>query len=274
MGTVRLDGQSLHVQRAGRAVLAGVDIGLQAGRCVGVIGPNGAGKSTVLAVLAGVLAADPGQVLLDGVPLQRVDRWERARRVGYLPQHAQAGWPMPVRDVVALGRLPWRAAWAADALQDARSVDLAMEQTDIAQFAARPITSLSGGELARAMLAVVLAGQPDILLVDEPVAALDPGHQLAVLQVLRARARAGAAVLIALHDLTLAARFCDELLVLHHGQVVKRGVPGAVLTEPMLAQVYGIRAARGFVAGETFVLPWSTVGSKDADQGRQTDVDP
>ncbi len=247
----------VHLSRQGRPVLAGITLTLKAGRCVGLIGPNGAGKSTALAALAGLLPPTSGEIRLDGTPLSQLDPWERGRRLAYVPQRPDAGWPMPVRDVVALGRLPWRGVWGRPQPHDKHAIACALQQTDCVHLAERPVTSLSGGEVARVMLAVALAGEPLVLLADEPVAALDPGHQLAIMALFQAKARAGAAILVALHDLTLAARFCDELILLQGGQVVASGPPGAVLTDARLTAVYGIHALRGMAGGEAFVLPWA-----------------
>lgn len=212
--------------------LAGVSLDLQPGELVGVIGPNGAGKSTLLAALAGVQRAG-GLVLLDGRPLDRLPPRERARRIGYLPQAGHSAWALRVREVVAMGRLPWGDAGG-------EAIDAALAATGASALAGRRIDALSGGEQARVWLARVLAGQPRVLLADEPVASLDLYYQRAVMAALRSHADAGNAVLVALHDLGLAARHCDRLLLLAGGRAEAAGTPAAVLEPARLSQVYGL----------------------------------
>ncbi|HXG28067.1 MAG TPA: ABC transporter ATP-binding protein, partial [Nevskiales bacterium] len=170
-------------------------------------------------------------------------------------QGGQCHWPMPVAQVVALGRLPHRAPWARVPPADAAAVQRALQAADVAHLADRPVTQLSGGERARVLLARALAVEARVLLADEPTAGLDPAHQLGVMEVLRRRAQSGAGVVVVLHDLTLAARFCDRLLLLGEGRVVADGAAEQVLTEQNLAQVYGIEAHRAAGAEGLLVVP-------------------
>jgi iron complex transport system ATP-binding protein len=201
---------------------------------LGLIGPNGAGKSTLLQCLAGIAAAE-GQALLDGQPLAALPRRERARRVGWLPQTQASAWALRVQDVVALGRLPWGDR---DVTTGRQAVAQAMAQTGIAALAARPVDALSGGEQARVWLARALAGQPQLLLADEPIASLDLKYQRAALDTLRRYASAGRSVILAIHDLGLAARWCDRLCLLQAGRVRAFGTPREVLTEALLTDVF------------------------------------
>jgi iron complex transport system ATP-binding protein len=215
---------------------------LAPGAVVGLIGPNGAGKTTLLRALAG-LTAGPGEVRLGGQPLTALPAVVRARRLGYLPAEREAGWPMRARDVVALGRMPFGGG-------DAGEVDRALALADAAGFAERRIDRLSTGERARVLLARALAGRPDWLLLDEPTANLDAHHQLAILDVLRGEAARGAGVLLTLHDLALAERWCDRLLLMDAGKLVADGAPAAVLTPERLRDVFHVRRGeRGWERG-------------------------
>jgi iron complex transport system ATP-binding protein len=245
--------ENVHVSLGGVEALRGVSAAAEAGAVVGLIGPNGSGKSTLLNTLAGLLTPSQGRVTLDGRPLTAFTPGERARRVGYMEQTPTIHWPMAVEKLVMLGRTPHRAAFAAETAADHAAVDAAMRRADIAGFRGRPATALSGGERARVMLARVLAGDPGVLLADEPAAGLDPFHQLQVMELLRDLAREGRAVLVVLHDLTLAMRFCDRLILLERGRVAAEGRPDAVLADPAAERVFAVNMRRG----DGWVLPWT-----------------
>jgi iron complex transport system ATP-binding protein len=210
--------------------------------------------------MAGLQALAGGALRLDGVELATLDRRARARRIAYLEQSGAGAWPIAARDLVALGRLPHRAWPARLEAEDLAAIAAALAATDAAQFADRPINALSSGERARVLLARALAGQPQVLLADEPVAALDPGHQLGVMGMLRRQAIGGMAVVVVLHDLALAARFCDRLALLGEGGLLASGVPPDVLSDALLARAFAIRALRGTQDGEAWVLPWREAG--------------
>ncbi|HSM94889.1 MAG TPA: ABC transporter ATP-binding protein, partial [Rhizomicrobium sp.] len=215
-----------------------------------IVGPNGAGKTTLLRVAMGYLPHDGGVARVLDRDLRACSREWLARSIAYLPQESAVQWPMLVHRLVALGRLPHGAHDnGAAAVQDA------MARADVLQFAARRFTELSAGERARVLLARALATQAPILLVDEPAAHLDPAHQLRLMELLRAEAARGVAVAITLHDLPLASRYCDEIVVLQNGHVTGQGAPADVLSDAVLAQVFGIAAKR--LDGN--VLPWSRV---------------
>ena len=259
------------------SVLDGIDAGFAATTITGLIGPNGAGKTTLLRAIAGLVAVSSGAVLLDGRHLARLRRRELARAVAYLPQAAPCAWPMQVRRVVALGRLPHLSPWRRPAPEDVRAIDAALVATDVQQLADRNVLTLSGGERARVMLARTLAVDPRYLLADEPVAGLDPEHQLQVMGLLRRRAAAGTGVAVTLHDLSLAARFCDRLIVLDRGRIAADGPPGDVLTPSVLASVFAVNRAYGRRDGQTFVVPWKVVPRlrphvrSDSEAGGRTD---
>lgn len=218
--------------------LRGVSLSLRPGEVTAICGPNGAGKSSLLSCLAGLLALASGQVLLDGAALSDLKPEARARALGYLPQTPEVAWDISVETLAGLGRLPWRTS----AAEDAAAVEAALSALDLAAFAHRPVSQLSGGERARALLARVLAGTPRWLLADEPLANLDLAHQLALLAHLRACAGQGMGVVLVLHDLALAMNHADRVVVLDQGAVAADGPPDLALAEAVLAQVWGVRA--------------------------------
>lgn len=251
-----LSARNIRFSRGGRPVLDGVGLSVGAGECVGLIGPNGAGKSTLLSVMAGLLKAE-GAVALDDRPLEQWPRAERARRIGFLEQGATCHWPLTVERVVTLGRLPHASPWGGEGAADRAAIARAMAQCDVTQFADRNVTALSGGERARVMLARALAGDPGVLLADEPAAGLDPYHQLQVMELLAGLAAGGMAVVVVLHDLTLALRHCTRLCLLDEaGKVAADTAPGDLLDSGALGRVYGIELVRGGHEGAPFALPW------------------
>lgn len=223
-------------------MLQPTSLAVRPGEVVGLIGPNGSGKTTLMRALAS-LSGGPGDVALDGEAIGSLDASARARRIAYLPAEREAGWPMSARDVVALGLMPLGGA-------DDLAVDRALALADVTRFADRRIDRLSTGERARVLLGRTLAGRPDYLLLDEPTANLDAHHQLAILDVLRSEAARGAGVLVTLHDLSLAERWCDRLLLLDEGRVVAEGAPADVLTRERLRDIFHVqRGERGWEPG-------------------------
>lgn len=231
--------EGLSAQRDLHPVLQAVDLTLETGEVLGVVGPNGAGKSSLLRVIAGLLPPTHGAVWWRDRPIARLGATARARAIGYLPQGPQISWPLTVREVVALGRRPHAAA--ADRQADARAVEDALREFQLQAFAEREARALSGGEQMRVHLARLHAGQHELLLVDEPTAALDPRAQLRILAALQTLARAGRGVLLVLHDLPLAARYCDRVLVLDGGRPVVCDAPSRALDDKRLAAVFGVR---------------------------------
>jgi iron complex transport system ATP-binding protein len=239
---VALSLRNVAVHYGAQRILQDVSLDLSAGALVGLIGPNGAGKTTLLRSCASLVPLSSGDIFLNGRPLQAWHRRERARVVGYLAQERSVLWPISSGRLVALGRLPHLGPW--DALPDADQAEVvkAMTATDVLHLAARAVTELSGGELTRVLVARVLAGAPTVLLADEPVSGLDPAHAMQVLTIFRALAREGRTVVVVLHDLTLAARFCDRLVLMDRGGIAAEGAPLEVLTAAHLARTYGITA--------------------------------
>ncbi len=248
------EADNLSLSLGGHRLLDGVSAQFEAGKISIILGPNGAGKSTLLACLAGLRLPDSGGAMLDGAAVSSMDTTARARRIGLLPQNADVHWDIRAGDLVALGRYPHhRRSNAAD---DSEAIEAAMEATDTLQYAARNVLSLSGGERARVLLARVLAGEPEWLLADEPLANLDPRYQLQLLAQLRALADRGVGVIAVLHDLTQAARVADHILLLHEGRVFAAGAPESVLTAENLREVYGIDCAIIYdAAGHIVIVP-------------------
>lgn len=230
---------SLSMCLGGARILGGITARFRPGRVTAVLGPNGAGKSTLLACLAGLRQPDSGEVTLGGVARSALSTRDLSRRIGLLPQTADVHWDVDVATLVALGRYPHRSRWGETEADRAAVAD-AMAATDVTQFADRAMTRLSGGERARVLLARVLAGQPEWLLADEPLANLDPAHQIDALQCLRDAAGRGAGVIVVLHDLNHALRAADDVLLLSGGKVAAFGPPEVVLTRDIIAQTYGV----------------------------------
>jgi iron complex transport system ATP-binding protein len=221
----------------GRWVVDGVDATPPPGALTGLLGPNGAGKTTLLRLVAGLLDPEAGAVLVDDVPVHTIARRERARRIALLEQESSSTVPLTVREVVALGRIPYRTLWGSD--PDEGAVDRALAATDAAHLADRAWSALSGGERQRVHVARALAQEPDLLLLDEPTNHLDVSAQLSLLRFVRDLGRTTVA---ALHDLNLAAAYCAHVLVLSGGRLVAAGDPREVLTADLVRRVYGVDA--------------------------------
>jgi len=235
--------QSLTVDTRVKAL----SVELHRGEVLGLIGPNGAGKSTFLHALVG-LESYAGKAESEGEDLDTYTRIQRAQLIGMHPQIISSAWPISVKDVVTLGRIPWGD-------EDETIIHEAMESAGIKEFSDRRVDHLSGGERARVWLARVLAGQPQVLLADEPVANLDIHYQLSVMDVLKKYAAQAHGVVVALHDLSLAARYCDKLCLLKEGECVAHGTPEEVLNESLLHSVYGVEVDVDLNRQPPVVLP-------------------
>jgi iron complex transport system ATP-binding protein len=252
---MRIEARGLHVSLRGREVLCGLDLAAEPGHLTAVIGRNGAGKTTLLKTLAGLLVPRAGMALIDGRPLGGWERGSLARALAYLPQERLVHWALTARAVVALGRLPYQPLGAGESAADRDAIDAALAAMDAAHLAHRPVPELSGGERARVLIARALAQEPRVLLADEPAAGLDPAHQLTLFRHLAGLAEIGRTVVVAVHDLSLAARFCHSIALVHEGRTLAAGKPQDVLLPQHLAAAYGIRARLHAIEGVPVVVP-------------------
>lgn len=252
-----VEARDVRVVRGGRTILDEVNLVARPGEMLGLLGPNGAGKTTLLRTLSALEAPAGGEVLYDGRSAENLGRRQMGRSVAYLAQSGNIHWPLKVEHVVALGRLPHDH----NPQKDAAAIARAMAAAEVGNLVGRTTGTLSGGERMRVLLARALAVEARVLLADEPVAALDPYHQLHVMELLAAQARAGVTVVVVLHDLTLAARFCHHVALAHQGHLAAIGTPEDVLTAERLRAIYNIEIESGHRHGQPFILPWSRASS-------------
>ena len=244
-----LNAKNLSVRLGTRQVLDGVSARFVAGQVTAIVGPNGAGKSTLLACLAGLRIANSGDVSLGPRSLASLSPRARARQIAFIAQTPEVAWSLEARILVGLGRIPHIGARGLSAA-DNDAIERAMAAARVTELADRDVTTLSGGERGRVLIARALAGEPDWLLADEPLAGLDPGHQLDAAELFQHLAHdQGRGVIITLHDLTLAARMADRILVLAGGTVLADGPVAASFTPEILAQAYGVQTHYGHGQG-------------------------
>ncbi|MDO6461727.1 ABC transporter ATP-binding protein [Granulosicoccaceae sp. 1_MG-2023] len=248
-----LELQKLTVSSGGRTLVNGVSASVPCGGLLGVIGPNGSGKSTLLRAVAQLLEFD-GSVSFNGTALGTLTRQARAREIAYLAQDGAVAWPMRVGEFVSLGRLPHRGV--SDSNTSREAVASALAAMELESLSLRRMDQLSGGERARARLARALAVDAPLLLADEPVAALDPYHQLNVMRLLRQQSERGRCIAVVLHDLTLTSRFCDQVLLMSGGSAVAFGDVRAVLTPANIQAVYQVNMISGEHEQQPYVIPW------------------
>jgi iron complex transport system ATP-binding protein len=234
----RCDDLVVRYPGAARDALAGISLEIPAGRCTAVLGPNGSGKSTLLRVLLGVLRPTSGIARFRDRPVADWPRDALAREIGVLPQGEETHFPMTVREMVAMGRYPHLGPWRRERPVDREAIDRALRRCDVDGLARRDLATLSGGERQRARLARALAQEPGTLVLDEPTVALDVRHAMAILELLRGLREDGATILLVTHDLNLAARYADRLVVLHDGRLAADGPPGEVLGRPLVERVW------------------------------------
>lgn len=249
------------VVRREKAVVSDVSLEIQLGEVVAVVGANGAGKSTLLRALTGLQSLHAGNVLLADVALSNYERRALAKHIAYLPQDRTVHWDMTAERVVALGRLPHRTFMAGETFDDATAIADAMKRMDVMQFAQRPIATLSGGEQARVLIARALAQQAQFIIADEPTAGLDYVHTLQLCDELRHIASHGRAIVIAIHDLSIAARYADRIVILREGVCIANGPPAQVLSTRNLAAAFDVNAIVTEVDGLPVVLAASPLTS-------------
>jgi iron complex transport system ATP-binding protein len=248
-----LNASGICLQRGQRRILDNVSLRSEAGEFIAVIGANGAGKSTLLSVLAGLLMPDAGTVTLDGVPIGHWSGRKLAGRRAYLPQNPRCDWPISVERLVALGLTPALPAFGGLPASFEPMITRALQACDLLDHRGQSATTLSGGELARAMLARALVADPEVLIVDEPIAGLDPKHALDTAQRLSALARSGKLVIASVHDLTLAARYSDRIFALRNGQVQGDGPTQSTLTPALIRSAFDVAACIGGSPGSAYV---------------------
>ncbi|MCP3870164.1 MAG: ABC transporter ATP-binding protein [Gammaproteobacteria bacterium] len=260
---MKLEGKELFQSLGGRPILKGVSVQVQEGEMLGLIGPNGAGKSTLLKLMAGIFTGSSNQILLDGRPFPEYPVIDRGRKIAYLGQEGTAHWPITVERIVALGRLPHLGTWQKPTEEDHSIIQRTLRQSGLSHLASRPYPTLSGGEKARVLMARALAVEPELLLADEPVAALDPSHQLEMMDLLRRHCDQGGSVVVVLHDLRLASHYCEHLQLLLDGDTLSVGTPDQVLTTENLDRAYGIKLRSDNLSiTEAFALTWEHGSSR------------
>lgn len=250
-----LQASGITLRLSGNPILNGLDFSLKQGELVGLIGPNGAGKTSLLRVLANLQKPDSGQLTLHCRPIQSYPLKQLAQQIGYLAQGAPSHWPLQVRRLVELGRLPYLSPWGSLTAEDKTLVDLAMAQAEVEHLSERIVSTLSGGERLRVLMARVFATKPHIILADEPIAALDLYHQLHIMELLREHCDNGGSGVVVMHDLNMAARFCQRLVMIQSGKIVSEGSPAKVLDSDLLAKVYGIKTVTLTDQSDIFIIP-------------------
>lgn len=253
--------EQLHVSMAGRHVLRDISFSVEKGTFLVIVGPNGAGKTTLAKAMVGLLSFK-GVISWEGQNLMAMSATERARTLAFLPQGHFAHWPITGREVVAIGRAPFGSSLSSWTAEDEAAVVDALTTVQADTFADRPITELSGGERARIMLARALAVRAPVLIADEPVASLDPEHQIGVMKTLSDKAKSGTLVIAISHDLVLAARYADRVLALRDGALAALGMPEEALNVRVLRDVFNIEAKPFENGDRTVNLPWRIVGSR------------
>ena len=260
-----MTGNDLTLTLDGHCLLQGVDFALKPGELLGLIGPNGAGKTTLLRLLTGLIRPTSGEISLAGRPLLSLSARSRARSIAYLAQNTVAHWPVSVERILELGRIPHLESWQSPGPRDAEVIESVLERTDISMLRDRPINRLSGGERARVLLARALVTEPRILFADEPVAALDPSHQLDVMALIKTHCRSGGSAVVVLHDLRLAAHFCDSFHLLLNGETLAVGDASEVLSASNLERAYQITINDNFASvSDAMQLSWKPLDASGA----------
>ncbi len=247
--------KNISLELEGHKILQDVSASVKAGETVGLIGPNGAGKSCLLKSILGLLDLDTGSISIDGENLKDLSLKNRAKKMAYAAQGAPVHWPLTAETVVGLGRVPHLNPWQKLSKDDKIALEYAMQRTDCLDLKDRQVTTLSGGERARVLLARVLATGAKYILADEPVSSLDPSHQLQVMKILSGLSKNGNGVLVVLHDLSHALRYCDRIILLNEGKVIGQDTPDKILSDDNLKNIFGISAARWSENGHQFLSP-------------------
>lgn len=254
---MRLETHNVSLIRSGQLILNKVNCSFRPGELVGVLGRNGAGKTSLVKTLAGLLLPTEGVVALDGQPVSEMAPRDRARNIAYLAQDHVVHWPLTVERTVSLGAMPRLNAFERPGSVLVAQIEEAMSSCDVLRFRERSVHTLSGGELARVLLARLMAVGAPVMLADEPVACLDMEHQYAVMNLLKKAVRTGQSVVVVLHDLSLALRYCDRVILLHEGAIAADGASRDVLTPELVGRVFGVEVKRLKVGETSYLLPVS-----------------
>ncbi|MBT6466942.1 MAG: ABC transporter ATP-binding protein [Kordiimonadaceae bacterium] len=246
--------ENINLDINNNSILEDVTITLNRGEMVGLIGPNGAGKTSLLKCILGLLEVKSGSISVDNKNIDDLILKERAKKMAYFAQGAPIYWPLTVENVVGLGRVPHLNQWQKISEDDEKIIESAMEKTNCISLKGRLVTSLSGGERARVLLARALATRAPYIMADEPIASLDPAHQLQVMEILKKLSKNNNGVMVVMHDLSLALRYCDRLILLDSGKLIGQDTPDIILSDDKLASVFGIRASRWTDSGEDFLI--------------------
>ncbi|MDG1438803.1 MAG: ABC transporter ATP-binding protein [Emcibacteraceae bacterium] len=252
MTCLKIDNISLDLENI--PILENISATLNRGEVVGVIGPNGAGKSSLLRCILGLVKMKTGSVFIDEKNVDDLSLKERAQKMAYAAQGAPVHWPLTAEHIVGLGRVPHLNPWQKLSNVDQSIIDEAMEKTDCSSLKGRLVTTLSGGERARVLLARVLATAAPYILADEPVASLDPAHQLQIMEILKSLSKNDNGVLVVLHDLSLALRYCDRIILLNDGKMIAQDTPDVILNDDNLNNIFGIKASRWNDNGQDFLI--------------------
>ena len=236
-------------------ILSDVSIDIPRGKLVGLIGPNGAGKSILLKSILGLIDEASGEITLDDKDLSTWTLKERGQKISYAAQGAPVHWPLTVGHLVSLGRIPHLSPWQSTSTEDQTLTLEAMKKTNVDHLSTRITTTLSGGERARAMLARAIVTGAEFLLADEPIEALDPYHQIQIMNILKDLADTGHGVLLVLHDLNFAQSYCDELILIDKGKIISSGKPQDVLSDENLQNAYNIKVTRLEQDGKSYIIP-------------------
>ena len=251
----KLSVENVSLQIKGNTILSDISASIKAGELIGIIGPNGAGKSSLLKCILGLVEYQSGFITYGGKNIVDIPLIERAKILAYSAQGAPVHWPLTVENIVALGRLPHMNPWRQLGKDDECIINTVLGKTDTEHLKHRSVMTLSGGERARVLLARTLSTDSKFIMADEPTASLDPSHQLQVLDILRDQSQNGKGVCIVLHDLSMASRYCDKLLLLHEGHLVAHGTPDEVLSDENLERVFSIKVSRWKDGGNSFLMP-------------------
>lgn len=259
MNGLKIDNISLEL--GGASILTDVSATLNKGEIVGLVGPNGAGKSSLLRSILGLVKIKNGSIIIDDKNIDEMTLKERAQKMAYAAQGSPVYWPLTVEHIVGLGRVPHLNPWQKLTVDDQLIIDYAIDRTDCSHLRERSVTSLSGGERARVLLARVLATQAAYILADEPVAALDPAHQLQVMDILKNLTSSDYGVMVVMHDLGLAQRYCNRIIMLNDGNMLGQDKPDVILNDENLASVFAVRASRLTSDGESFLVTHKLSGT-------------